>query len=308
VVDEPALLLLDEPCAQLDPSGCSALAKAIDRIRLRGGSVLLCEHAPEALADRVSHWWQIKGGSLVPFDYGEGSKEKQAVSELGEKDGNAVADLLLEIRDLHLSLGAKKLFSGLNMTLRAGESCHLEGPNGCGKSTLIRVMTGFLPPDAGTVSLFGRPVAPARLRGRVGMVLQNPVGQLFEDTTERELLYAARKKGLPQVHERVALIADMLHIAPLLDRAPHLLSYGQQRLVALGACLVQEPELLILDDPFAGLDRTLRTRVRHLLDRERAERGMALLVTGHNPQSALRFPHFYTAQWRFSGGRIASVA
>ena len=308
LVNEPPLLLLDEPCAQLDPEGCSAVARVIDRVRARGGGVLLCEHDPEALADRITHWWAIRDGRLVPLDRADAAP---AQTDEAVRAGDAPAPdgtPLLRIDGLHLSLGGKPLFSGLDLTIHPGEAVHLEGQNGCGKSTLIRVMTGFLAPDAGTVSLFDAPTKPAALRGRVGLVLQNPVGQLFEDTTERELTYAARRKGVPHALERARSLADALGVTPLLDRAPHLLSYGQQRLVALGACLAQEPELLVLDDPFAGLDRETRKRVRRLLDRERNDRGMAVLVTGHNPRSALRFPHFYTHELRFAGGTLASVA
>jgi len=308
LVNAPSLLLLDEPCAQLDPSGCSTVAKVIDSIRKQGGGVLLCEHEPQALADRVTHWWRIRDGRLSPVDSAQGvladAEAKPQPWNVPTPDGPQ----LLRLEDLSLSLGGNQLFSGLDLTMHPGEAVHLEGKNGCGKSTLIRLITGFLAPDSGSVALFGAPAAPARLRGRVGLVLQSPVGQLFEDTTERELAYAARKKGLPHSAARISSIAEILGITPLLGEAPHRLSYGQQRLVALGACLVQEPELLILDDPFAGLDMEARQRVRRLLDKERAQRNMAVLVTGHNPRSALRFPHFYSSELRFEGGRLARVA
>jgi energy-coupling factor transport system ATP-binding protein len=158
------------------------------------------------------------------------------------------------------------------------------------------------------VALFGEPVTPARLRGRVGLVLQSPSGQLFEDTVLRELAFAARRKGLSDHEGRARRVAEGLGIEGLLDRAPFLLSYGQQRLTALGACLTQEPDLLLLDDPFAGLDRDARERIHRLLDRERAERGMAVLVTGHNPASSLRFHNFYTRELRIGGGRLEPVA
>lgn len=78
--------------------------------------------------------------------------------------------------------------------------------------------------------------------------------------------------------------------------------------MALGACLTQEPQLLILDDPFAGLDNTARQRVKRLLISERAERDMAVLITGHNPPSPLRFDNFYDRELRITGGRLEPVA
>ncbi|WP_338667906.1 ABC transporter ATP-binding protein [Pseudodesulfovibrio methanolicus] len=305
LVAEPGLLLLDEPCAQLDPDGCRAVAGVIDATLERGGGVLLCEHRPEPLAERITHWWRIEGGELRP------SVPPPSPAKPGraaDRPPESSAPPLLDIRGLHVRRGTNQVFSGLDLAIRPGEAVHVEGGNGSGKSTLTRIMAGFLPPDSGRVALFGEPVAPARLRGRVGLVLQSPSGQLFEDTVLRELAFAARRKGLSDHEGRARHVAEELGIEHLLGHAPFLLSYGQQRLTALGACLTQEPDLLILDDPFAGLDRDARERIHGLLDRERAERGMAVLVTGHNPASSLRFHNFYTRELRIVGGRLEPVA
>ncbi|MGE4422104.1 MAG: ABC transporter ATP-binding protein [Pseudodesulfovibrio sp.] len=305
LVTEPGLLLLDEPCAQLDPDGCRAVAGVIDATLKRGGGVLLCEHRPDPLAERITHWWRIEDGALRP----SGPPPSPASPRLSAtRPPDPGVPPLLDIRDLHIRRGANQVFSGLDLAIRPGEAVHVEGGNGSGKSTLTRIMAGFLPPDSGSLRLFGGPVAPTRLRGRVGLVLQSPSGQLFEDTVLDELAFAARRKGLSDHEGRSRHVAEGLGIDALLDRPPFLLSYGQQRLTALGACLTQEPDLLILDDPFAGLDRDARERVHGLLDRERAERGMAVLVTGHNPTSSLRFDDFYTRELRIDGGRLEPVA
>ncbi|QGY41730.1 ATP-binding cassette domain-containing protein [Pseudodesulfovibrio cashew] len=304
LVTEPDLLLLDEPCAQLDPEGCAAVARVIGRFRDKGGAVLLCEHDPTPLADQITHWWRIEDAALRP----SGPPENGFAPDKIEANQNSGTTALLDIRNVGLTLGDKTIFSGLDLAIAPGEAIHVEGPNGTGKSTLTRIISGFLKPDSGSVALFGKPVQPAALRGRVGLVLQSPLSQLFEDTVERELVFAARRKGQTDAEDRARDIAGRLGIGSLLDRPPHLLSYGTQRLVALGACLTQAPDLLILDDPFAGLDRPARDRIRELLREEREKRGMAVLVTGHNPPSPLRFADFYTRELRLEGGRLAAVA
>jgi energy-coupling factor transport system ATP-binding protein len=305
LVSEPGLLLLDEPCAQLDPDGCEAVSRVIEATLKRGGGVLLCEHRPDSLADRITHWWRIEDGGLLP----SGPLPSPASPRhAAPPPSDGAQPPLFAIRGLAIRRGTNQVFSGLDLDIRPGEAVHVEGRNGTGKSTLTRIMAGFLSPDSGRVSLFGEPVTPARLRGRVGLVLQSPSGQLFEDTVLRELAFAARRKGLSNPEDRARRVAEGLGIDTLLDRAPFLLSYGQQRLTALGACLTQEPDLLILDDPFAGLDRDARQRVHALLDAERNTRGMAVLVTGHNPTSSLRFDNFYTRELRISGGRLEAVA
>ncbi|WP_319583659.1 ABC transporter ATP-binding protein [uncultured Pseudodesulfovibrio sp.] len=305
LVAEPSLLLLDEPCAQLDPDGCKAVSGVIEATLKRGGGVLLCEHRPEALTERITHWWQIENGELRP----SGPPQAPASPPTARPSANKfTAAPLMDIRNIAIRRGIKQVFSGLDLAIRPGEAVHVEGGNGTGKSTLTRILSGFLPPDSGQVTLSGEAVAPARLRGRVGLVLQSPSGQLFEDTVLGELAFAARRKGLTDHEERAKRVAQGLGIHDLLDRPPFLLSYGQQRLTALGACLTQEPDLLILDDPFAGLDRNARERIHALLDAEREKRGMAVMVTGHNPTSSLRFNNFYTRELRIAGGRLEPVA
>ena len=305
LVSEPGLLLLDEPCAQLDPDGCAAVARVIDATVKRGGGVLLCEHRPAPLAELITHWWRIEDGGLRQSGP---SPEPAPASRQGAPARHTAAPPLMDIRGLAIRRGSNQVFSGLDLTIRQGEAVHVEGGNGTGKSTLVRIMSGFLAPDSGSVTLFGAPVTPARLRGKVGLVLQSPSGQLFEDTVLKELAFAARRKGLADHEGRARRMAERLGIDSLLDRPPFLLSYGQQRLTALGACLTQEPDLLLLDDPFAGLDRDARERVHAQLDAERAKRGMAVVITGHNPTSSLRFDHFYTRELRIAGGRLESVA
>lgn len=303
LVTEPDLLLLDEPCAQLDSEGCQAVAEVIGRVRARGGAVILCEHDPTPLAACVTHWWRIEDSRLVPSEPFEDPGESESPPIISGNDNVP----LLDIAGLNLKFGDKTIFNGLNLTVAAGEAIHIEGPNGTGKSTLTRVLSGFLEPDSGTVSILGDAVAPAKLRGKVGLVLQSPLSQLFEDTVMQELSFSAKRKELPDAEDKARAIAEKLGIAPHLDRAPHLLSYGTQRLVALGACLTQEPTLLILDDPFAGLDRNARERVRTLLLEERRERNMGVVITGHNPPSPMRFGDFYTREVRLEGGRLVTV-
>lgn len=221
LVTLPDLLLLDEPCAQLDPAGCRAVARVIDNVLARGGSVLLCEHEPGPLADSISHWWRIEANALCPATPGASSRpmadDTEAPSEAVSASGSSP---LLNIRGLSVKRGDTQVFQDLDLVVRRGEAIHVEGRNGSGKSTLTRIMAGFLKPDSGTVSLLGAPVSTKRLRGNVGLVLQTPASQLFEDTVLRELSFAARRKRLLHAEVRARHVAELLGIAALLDRPP----------------------------------------------------------------------------------------
>lgn len=176
------------------------------------------------------------------------------------------AESLLVGRDLHYRyLDRYVALDGVSLDVRAGEFLVLLGANGSGKSTLLKMLDGLAFPSAGELTAFGAPItepalsdpaANARFRSRVGLVFQNSEAQLFSATVREDLAFGCRQLGLDaaQTAERIAQIAEMLQIESLLDRAPVHLSGGQQRRVALGSVLVMSPEVLLFDEPTAGLD------------------------------------------------------
>jgi energy-coupling factor transport system ATP-binding protein len=154
------------------------------------------------------------------------------------------------------------------------------------------------------VRIFGEPPAPERLRGRLGYLLQNPGRQLFETTVFEEVAFSLRRAGTPrsELGGRVARILDRCGIAELSGCSPHRLSYGQKHLVALAAILAPSPQLLLLDDPFAGLDAASAARVAGLLTALSEEEGTALLWTGHDEQDHPEWAHVI---FGIEGGQVA---
>ncbi len=159
---------------------------------------------------------------------------------------------------------------GLDFTVRRGQRVVVLGANGSGKSTLIYHLLGLLAPVDGDVTVFG--VNPARsfreVRQRVGVVLQNVDDQIIGPTVWDDVTFTPRAMGWPR--ERVAAAGDAilerLNIRHLRNKIPHYLSGGEKRKVALAGALVTEPELLILDEPFTGLDPRSRSELVDLLD------------------------------------------
>ncbi len=162
---------------------------------------------------------------------------------------------------------------GVSFEVRSGEMVALLGANGCGKSTLLKVLDGLVFSSSGTFTAFGAPVTEEALedeefsrsfRSQVGFVFQNSDAQVFSATVEEEIAFGCLQLGLPEdeTRQRVADVLEMLDIADLAERAPYQLSGGQKKRVAIASVLVMNPDVLLFDEPTAGLD----PRTQHWLE------------------------------------------
>ncbi|MCU1429867.1 MAG: transporter ATP-binding protein [Actinomycetia bacterium] len=175
-------------------------------------------------------------------------------------------DTVMELRSVSYQyLGRFPALDGVSFTVGRGERVALLGANGCGKSTVLKVLDGLVFPDRGSYDAFAVPVTEDALeddqfvtafRSRVGFVFQNSDAQVFSPTVREEVAFGPLQMGLdsPDVERRVDDVLAMLEIAHLADRAPHQLSGGQKKRVAVASVLVMNPEVLLFDEPTAALD------------------------------------------------------
>ena len=171
---------------------------------------------------------------------------------------------------------------------RRGRITGILGANGAGKSTLFLNLNGVLTPTAGEVLLDGAPVRRDRkglteLRRRVGIVFQDPDDQLFSADVYRDVSFGAVNLGLDEgeVRRRVEDALARTGISHLRDKPTHALSFGQKKRAAIAGVLVMEPEVLILDEPTAGLDPSGVSGLLELIGRLR-DAGMAVLIATHD--------------------------
>ncbi len=159
---------------------------------------------------------------------------------------------------------------GVDLTIGRGERVALLGPNGAGKTTLVLHLNGILQPQRGSVAVGGLPVAKEHLREirrRVGIVFQDPDDQLFMPTVREDVAFGPANLGLrgEALEARVRAALEAVGMAEHADRAPHHLSFGQRRRVAVATVLAMEPEILVLDEPSSNLDPAGRRELADIL-------------------------------------------
>lgn len=180
----------------------------------------------------------------------------------------------------------------VTFSVTRGEKVALLGANGCGKSTLLKVLDGLIFPDAGTIEAFGQPLTEDNLedeqfsmgfRSRVGFIFQNSDAQVFSPTVREEIAFGPLQIGWPanKVEARIADVMAMLEIEDIADRAPFQLSGGQKKKVAIASVLVMNPDVLLFDEPTAGLDpRSQRWLVELIV--ELNEAGKTIVMATHD--------------------------
>lgn len=180
-----------------------------------------------------------------------------------------------------------RALEGVDFHAKSGEFVAMLASNGSGKTTLIKVLVGVLKPQEGQVYIDGKNIkslSQAQLYQRVGLVLQNPVDQLFAPTVEEDVAYGPRNLGLSeeQVKARVTESLELVNAGPLRMRAIHHLSYGQQKRVCVAGVLAMRPSILILDEPTAGLDPAGEAQMMGLLHRLNREQGITVVLATHS--------------------------
>ena len=176
------------------------------------------------------------------------------------------SDIVFDVHDLSFAYDGKQpALEHVDMTVRAGESLVILGANGCGKSTLLKLLDGLYFPSGGGISAFGEALTEEALnhdefnfafRRRVGLVFQDSDVQLFSPSVLDEVAFAPLQLGLArdEVMRRVDEALGALRIEKLRDRAPHRLSGGEKRRVAIASLLTLNPDVWLLDEPTTGLD------------------------------------------------------
>lgn len=178
----------------------------------------------------------------------------------------------------------------VSLTFRPGEVTGLIGHTGSGKSTLVQMLNGLLKPDSGRVLLDGKdiwadPKKIQDIRFRVGLVMQYPEYQLFDETVESDIGFGPKNMGMEpeKIKQAVARAAQFAGLSPeLLSKSPFDLSGGQKRRAALAGVMAMEPDVLVLDEPAAGLDPGGRREILGRIREYQQESGANVIIVSHS--------------------------
>ena len=190
----------------------------------------------------------------------------------------------------------KTAVDNVNLTIAKGEFVGIIGHTGSGKSTLIQHLNGLIKPTEGTVFIDGKNIWSKEvnirdIRFKVGLVFQYSEHQLFEETVEKDIAYGPKNMGLSEeeIQKAVADAAESMGITHLLGKSPFELSGGQQRRVALAGVLAMNPDVLILDEPAAGLDPKGRDKILGLIKQYHEKSGKTILLVSHSMEDIVKY-------------------
>jgi len=272
----PRILLLDEPTANLDPAGAKAIFDTLAQLQARKQlTLLIAEHRLAPLLPLEPRLLVLAEGRIVTR---RAARRHEDLVALGlraawprcpDRPSNPSGGGV-EIHGISFGYGTVPLFENLSLSIRPGEILGVIGPNGGGKTTLLRLLAGLETPNTGRID------RPRGLRG--GMVFQHPHQQIFERTVRHEL----EIEGPLGARDRTALLAAA-RLDRLEDAAPLSLSLGEQRRLTVVTTLRTRPGLLLLDEPFIGQDRRNAAWMIGRLLEARAAGAMIVLVSHDIP-------------------------
>ncbi len=179
-----------------------------------------------------------------------------------------------------------KALDDISISITKGEFAGLLASNGGGKTTLLKTVVGLIEPATGTILLNGKPLRKLRrkeLSSAIGLVFQNPNDQLFASTVEEDVAFGPKNLGLSddEVEERVRTSLDLVDLAHVAKKPIHHLSFGQQKRACIAGVLAMRPDILLLDEPTAGLDPKSESNLLHVLGRLNKKAGVTVIIATH---------------------------
>ncbi len=204
-----------------------------------------------------------------------------------------MAKPLFELKEVYFYyLGKIPALCGIDLTIEEGSKTAVIGANGSGKSTLLHMLDGLIFPQKGSIKAFGGELKETlfndedfsrNFRRKVGLVFQNPDVQLFCPTVKEDIVFGPLQLGVAreEIEKRLEQLIGILNIKDLLDRSPHQLSIGEKRKVAIASTLIIDPEIIILDEPTAGLDPLTARHIIDLLIQANAS-GKTIITSTHD--------------------------
>ena len=309
---KPQLLVLDQPAAELDPTGKKEIYSRLGALnRTEKATVMIVTSQPQEVAQYATRYLVLNDGRIVedcsslPQQFRSFNLYKMRSARLGQLS-YPVQDMAAETAAVENAtyvypdgqLGCKEI----NFKLHQGELVALLGLNGSGKTTVARHINALVRPAMGNVRVLGQDLNGANLefiRQKVGFLFQNPDYQIFAGSVSEEVGFGLKIRNTPaaEMKRRVEEVLETVGLLPHIDIHPHRLSRGQRQLLALASILVSEPDIVIADEPTAGLDRSISMRIMDRLS-DMAAQGKTVLLVTHDLELAACYANRLVAMHR----------
>ena len=277
---EQKIIILDEPLANLDTHTAHILLKALRNLANSGYAVLIVEHRLDVVKNYIDKVMRIENKQL--FTSADINDLNSGIKTIPHADGSLPGEVLIKGEKLFFAAGDRNIIDGLDIEIRAGERIVLLGENGCGKTTLMRMLARLNKPNDGALSqtITKSKKANSKWFSKVGYVYQNPVYQLFMPTLLSEISFKAKSEEIAR---------EMINAFGLLgleQRHPQSLSEGQKRRASIAAVCASEPTVLFLDEPTVGQDYKNLCKTVETVNKINKNLGTAIVTVTHDKRCA----------------------
>ncbi len=280
------IILLDEPLANLDKCSAHQLMHLLRQLaEEQGYAVLIIEHRLDMLMSHVDDVYTMQNAKVVKVDDKKHFLTAFATPIQCDIVPNSATELLFDLQGVSYGVRHRAILQDISCNVYKGERIVILGDNGCGKTTLTRILSRLIKHKGGKVVHYMGNKPNAHIGNRqwfkqLGYVYQNPNYQLFMPTVSQEILYNGHSL------EYCQHIVDIMGIGHLLDRHPHGLSEGQKRKVTIATMLASKPDVLILDEPTVGQDYTGLAQIVDIVNNINATLGTTIITITHDVRCA----------------------
>lgn len=277
---EQKIIILDEPLANLDTHTAHILLKALRNLANSGYAVLIVEHRLDVVKNYIDKVMRIENKQL--FTSTDINDLNSGIKTIPHADGSLPGEVLIKGEKLFFAAGDRNIIDGLDIEIRAGERIVLLGENGCGKTTLMRMLARLNKPSDGALSqtITKNKKANSKWFSKVGYVYQNPIYQLFMPTLLSEISFKAKSE------ETAREMINAFGLSGLEQRHPQSLSEGQKRRASIAAVCASEPTVLFLDEPTVGQDYKNLCKTVETVNKINKNLGTAIVTVTHDKRCA----------------------